>query len=133
MSSNMQDILTSNSCDKEIAAAYVDDSGQYLVSVKVLPLPDQHTATTVYNDLSQQSAADFGIWCPDSGTGSAACDGDYQSATIKQYREQQHRYIILSVALAVNHSQSTQITPWLDAAAKKAVDTAGPDNWSGNQ
>ncbi|MEY9889569.1 hypothetical protein ABIA31_003220 [Catenulispora sp. MAP5-51] len=133
MSSNMQDILTSNSCSKEIAAAYVDDSGQYLVSVKVLPLPDQHTATTVYNDLAQQSAADFGIWCPGSGPGSTTCQGDYQSATIKQYREQQHRYIILSVALAVNHSQSTSIAPWLDAAAKKAVDTAGPDNWSGNQ
>jgi hypothetical protein len=133
MSSNMQDILTSNSCSKEIAASFVDDSGQYLVSVKVLPLPDQHTATTVYNDLAQQSAADFGIWCPGSGAGSTACDGDYQSATIKQYREQQHRYIILSVALAVNHSQSTQITPWLDSAAKKAVDEAGPLNWSGNQ
>ena len=133
MSNNMQDILTSNSCSKEIAAAYVDDSGQYLISVKVLPLPDQHTATTVYNDLAQQSAADFGIWCPESGPGSNACQGDYQSATIKQYREQQHRYIILSVALAVNHSQSTEITPWLDAAAKKAVDTAGPFNWSGNQ
>ncbi|WP_370348860.1 hypothetical protein [Catenulispora sp. EB89] len=133
MSNNMQDILTSNSCSKEIAAAYVDDSGQYLISVKVLPLPDQHTATTVYNDLAQQSAADFGIWCPESGPGSSACQGDYQSATIKQYREQQHRYIILSVALAVNHSQSTEITPWLDAAAKKAVDSAGPLNWSGNQ
>jgi hypothetical protein len=133
MSSNMQDILTSNSCSKEIAAAYVDDSGQYLVSVKVLPLPDQHTATTVYNDLAQQSAADFGIWCPESGAGANTCQGDYQSATIKQYREQQHRYIILSVALAVNHSQSTDITPWLDAAAKKAVDNSGPLNWSGNQ
>ncbi|WP_194899583.1 hypothetical protein, partial [Catenulispora pinisilvae] len=133
MSSNMQDILTSNSCSKEIAAAYVDDSGQYLVSVKVLPLPDEHTATTVYNDLAQQSTADFGIWCPESGPGSTACQGDYQSATIKQYREQQHRYIILSVALAVNHSQSTDITPWLDAAAKKAVDGSGPTNWSGNQ
>ncbi|WP_370367376.1 hypothetical protein [Catenulispora sp. GP43] len=133
MSSNMQDILTSNSCSKEIAASFVDDSGQYLVSVKVLPLPDQHTATTVYNDLAQQSAADFGIWCPGSGPGSTTCQGDYQSATIKQYREQQHRYIILSVALAVNHSQSSSIAPWLDAAAKKAVDTAGPVNWSGNQ
>jgi len=133
MSSNMQDILTSNSCSKEIAASFVDDSGQYLVSVKVLPLPDQHTATVVYNDLAQQSAADFGIWCPGSGPGSTACSGDYQSATIKQYREQQHRYIILSVALAVNHSQSTSIAPWLDAAAKKAVDAAGPLNWSGNQ
>ena len=133
MSSNMQDILTSNSCSKEIAASFVDDSGQYLVSVKVLPLPDHHTATVVYNDLAQQSAADFGIWCPGSGPGSTACTGDYQSATIKQYREQQHRYIILSVALAVNHSQSTEIAPWLDAAAKKAVDTAGPLNWSGNQ
>jgi hypothetical protein len=133
MSANMQDILTSNSCSKEIAASYVDDSGQYLISVKVLPLPDQHTATVVYNDLAQQSAADFGIWCPGSGPGSTACSGDYQSATIKQYREQQHRYIILSVALAVNHSQSTSIAPWLDAAAKKAVDVAGPLNWSGNQ
>ena len=133
MSSNMQDILTSNSCSKEIAASFVDDSGQYLVSVKVLPLPDHHTATTVYNDLSQQSAADFGIWCPESGPGSDACQGDYQSATLKQYREQQHRYIILSVALAVNHSQSTSIAPWRDAAAKKAVDAAGPLNWSGNQ
>jgi len=133
MSENMRDILTSNSCDKEIAASYVDDSGQYLVSVKVLPLPDRHTATVVYNDLAKESAADFGIWCPKDGAGSGACDGDYRSATIKQYREQQHRYIILSVALAVNHSESTTITPWLDAAAKKAVDVAGPDNWSGNQ
>jgi hypothetical protein len=133
MSSNMQDILTSNSCSKEIAASFVDDSGQYLVSIKVLPLPDQHTATVVYNDLAQQSAADFGIWCPGSGPGSTTCQGDYQSATIKQYREQQHRYIILSVALAVNHSQSTDISPWLDAAAKKAVDSSGPGNWSGNQ
>ncbi|GAA1953353.1 hypothetical protein [Catenulispora subtropica] len=133
MSANMKDILTSNSCKSEIAASYVDDSGQYLVSVKVLPLPDQHTATVVYDDLAQQSAADFGIWCPQDGPGSSACQGDYRSATIKQYREQQHRYVILSVALAVNHSESSSIAPWLDAAAKKAVDAAGPDNWSGNQ
>ncbi|MFD0637687.1 hypothetical protein ACFQ9X_45125 [Catenulispora yoronensis] len=133
MSANMKDILTSNSCTKEVAASYVDDSGQYLVSVKVLPLPDQHTATVVYNDLAQQNAADFGIWCPQSGPGSTACQGDYRSATIKQYREQQHRYVVLSVALAVNHSESSTIAPWLDAAAKKAVDAAGPDNWSGNQ
>ncbi|NUR31874.1 MAG: hypothetical protein HOV83_39535 [Catenulispora sp.] len=133
MSANMKDILTSNSCKNEIAASYVDDSGQYLVSVKVLPLPDQHTAGVVYDDLAKESAADFGIWCPKEGPGSAACDGDYRSATIKQYREQQHRYVILSVALAVNHSESSAITPWLDAAAKKAVDVAGPDNWSGNQ
>jgi hypothetical protein len=133
MSANMKDILTSNSCKNEIAASYVDDSGQYLVSLKVLPLPDQHTATVVYDDLAKESAADFGIWCPKDGPGSAACDGDYRSATIKQYREQQHRYVVLSVALAVNHSESSSIAPWLDAAAKKAVDVAGPDNWSGNQ
>ncbi|NUR59648.1 MAG: hypothetical protein HOV87_13415 [Catenulispora sp.] len=133
MSANMKDILTSNSCTKEVAASYVDDSGQYLVSVKVLPLPDQHTATVIYNDLAKENAADFGIWCPQDGPGSGACEGDYRSATIKQYREQQHRYVILSVALAVNHSESSTITPWLDAAAKKAVDAAGPDNWSGNQ
>ena len=133
MSENMRDILTSNSCTKEIAASFVDDSGQYLVSIKVLPLPDHHTATVVYDDLAQQSAADFGIWCPKDGAGSGACDGDYRSATIKQYREEQHRYIILSVALAVNHSESTTIAPWLDAAAQKAVDVSGPDNWPGNQ
>jgi len=133
MSANMKDILTSNSCKNEIAASYVDDSGQYLISVKVLPLPDQHTASVVYDDLAKESAADFGIWCPKDGPGSAACEGDYRSATIKQYREQQHRYVVLSVALAVNHSESSAITPWLDAAAKKAVDVAGPDNWSGNQ
>ncbi|MFL6111254.1 MAG: hypothetical protein ACJ786_07870 [Catenulispora sp.] len=133
MSENMRDILTSNSCTKEIAASYVDDSGQYLVSVKILPLPDHHTATTVYDDLAQQSAADFGIWCPKDGPGSGACDGDYRSATIKQYREEQHRYIILSVALAVNHSESSTIAPWLESAAQKAVDVAGPDNWPGNE
>jgi hypothetical protein len=135
MSDNVKDILNSNSCAQEISGSYVDDSDQYLVAVKVFVFADQHTAKTVYDGFSNEKNLDFGLWCPLNGVGSAACNSnsDYRTAVISQYSEQNHRYVIASLSLAINLSQSETIRPWVESAAKKVVDAVGPQNWSGNR
>jgi hypothetical protein len=136
MSQNVQNLLHDNACTEMMTGDYLDQDNRVLVSVEVFPFVDESHAVAGYNAMQKDSrGVDFGIWCPTNGTGSAACDSnsDYHQAVYEQWSEQNHRYVIAALAVYVNMSNDSTVKPWLQSAAKKAVDAVGPQNYSGNQ
>jgi len=71
----------------------------------------------------------FGIWCPNNGTGSAACKGDRSKATRSTYIGQHRRYVVSAYAVYVSLTSDRSVPPRLVSAASKAVSAVGPQNY----
>ncbi|MFB9905972.1 serine/threonine-protein kinase [Allokutzneria oryzae] len=132
MDQQVRNFLLRSRCGNAVAGTYVDNSQQILVMVWVVPMPDESTAETAYNSAGSGS---WGIICPRSGPGSEICDNNKDTSRAQQsgWRRQTHRYLIKSSAFYINLTHDSSAKPWLDAAAKEAVQSAGPSNYSGNR
>jgi hypothetical protein len=141
MSSKVQSTLRQNGCSQELTASYTVDSStvtstdDILVSVQVFAFKDEATAKAVYADFPSSESWDFGIWCPKSGDGANPCsaDADYQDAYKSEWIGQDYRYLIEATALYTDMSQSSSVKDWTDAAAKEAVNDAGPAYYISSQ
>jgi hypothetical protein len=135
--SHVQDILKGHNCVNAAVGTYVDKSNQVLIAVQIMALGDKREAVDAYTGLSSTNdhSNDWGIWCPKDGPGSQICNNneDISGATQSGYIEQTHRYLIHTLALYINLTQDTSVKPWVQAAAQKAADSTGPQNYSGNQ
>ncbi|WP_412538909.1 serine/threonine-protein kinase [Longispora sp. K20-0274] len=131
--SHVNDALSTAHCQSVMGGTYVDKSEQILVAVWVVPLADTATAQSAYDALKDVHTGDWGILCPQSGAGSEVCQKNFSNARKAGYTRQHHRYLVSSIALYINLTEDTTADPWLDAAAKKAVEEAGPENYSGNR
>ncbi|GIG61872.1 hypothetical protein Lfu02_62440 [Longispora fulva] len=131
--SHVNDALSAAHCQAVMGGTYVDNSEQILVAVWVVPLADTETAQSAYASLKDVHTGDWGILCPASGAGADVCHKDIGSARKAGYTHQHHRYLTSTVAIYINLTESTTADTWLDAAAKKAAEEAGPLNYSGNR
>ncbi|HET6501258.1 MAG TPA: hypothetical protein VFG87_10905 [Amycolatopsis sp.] len=131
-SGTVSTVLTRVGCSQQVSGVYLDENGNIMVWLVVVPLSDEQTADGAYTDLSGTRIGDWGIRCPQNGAGSALCDAswdDINSATQSGYLRQDHRYLIHSRAIYAGLGQNSAGEPWVDAASSKAVDAAGPENY----
>ncbi|KAA2261094.1 serine/threonine protein kinase [Solihabitans fulvus] len=133
-SDSVQSVLRSVNCGSEISGEYIDEANKILVSVVVAPLADTQTAASAHDQLKQAYSNAWGIWCPKDGPGSQICNDneDISRATQAGYVTNNHRYLIHALALYINLGVDPDVEQWVDAAAHRAVDVVGPDNYSGN-
>lgn len=129
MSQNVRAILDRAGCARMVTGSFVDADHHVLVSVQVYAFENTAAANAVYQALDDAPTVMFGLWCPKSGTGSAACDGDSRNATRSTYISHQYRYVFSASAVYINLTADPGVKPWLAAAAKEAVDEAGPQNY----
>nr|WP_264085069.1 serine/threonine-protein kinase [Kibdelosporangium phytohabitans] len=129
MSQNVRDILSRAGCARMVTGSFVDSSGKILVSVQVYAFENTAAADAVYGRFDAASSLSFGLWCPLDGTGAAACKGDDRKATRSIYIGHHHRYVFSAYALYINLTSEAGAKPWLDAAAKRAVNVVGPQNY----
>jgi hypothetical protein len=132
MGSPVEGVLQTNGCTTVMTGDYVlsGDVGynaQILVSVQVFPLSDSAAAGTVMKSFPDAGNWDFGIWCPTSGLGSAACGSGYASAQKHEFLHQEYRYVIEATAIYVNQTQEDSIQPLLSSASLTGADDSGPD------
>jgi hypothetical protein len=138
MSSATAAMLTSNGCTRVMTGDYIEDDSSLdpgshiLVSVQIFPFASLSVAMQVKNDFPSGGAWDFGLYCPSTGLGSTTCDGDYPDAGKSESENYHHRYLVEATAVYVNLTTSTQVLPWLNAAAQAAVSACGPQNYPGN-
>ena len=141
MSDNVQSTLKHYGCSQVLTASYTVDSDtvnskdDILVSVQVFAFKDEATAKAVYADFPSDKSWDFGIWCPKSGDGAKPCatNADYDDAYKSEWLGQDYRYVVEATALYTNLTQDSTAQPWTSAAAKEAVDEAGPDYYISSQ
>ncbi|MGI5253487.1 hypothetical protein [Actinacidiphila glaucinigra] len=133
--SEVNDVLADGGCaDSNVTGTYVDTGGNILISVVVLPLPDNTAALNVYSRLKNSPTNDWSYWCPTSGTGSNVChDSRVRQASQLGYTGWNHRYLMHTVALYVGLQQDSGLMSWLVAASQQALVSAGPQNYAGNQ
>jgi hypothetical protein len=135
MSDNVRRELRGYDCDLTVTGNYlksgdVSVDADVLVSVQVVRFDDTSTAKAVKERIVAGGSWDFGIWCPNRGRGSDACDG-YERARTESYVSYDHRYVVHAVALYVNLSSSPSTETATDAAADAAVTEIGPENYTG--
>lgn len=136
MEGNVLAALQDAGCRKQVVGTYVDSKGIILVVVAVIPLADTQTAERSHDVLLKTTTmADWRIWCPNSGPGSELCDSGTNTGVAAQegYYSFAHRYLLRSQALYISLSDSSTTRPWTDAAAKAAIDAAGPQNYPDNR
>lgn len=136
MSGNVRRELSGYDCDLSVTGNYlksgdVSEDADVLVSVQVIRFDDTSTAKAVKERIVAGRSWDFGIWCPNEGRGSDACDG-YERARTESYVSYDHRYVVHAVALYVNLSSSPSTETATDAAADAAVTEIGPENHTGD-
>lgn len=132
-SSAIQSALAGNGCSEMLVANFLSGNAAVIVTVWVYPFSDYGTASTAYSGLDVLDFLDLGCWDPNNGAGSQACAGNPDSATKWQFVQQNHRYVVVAQAMAVNHSNDESVKPWLKAASREASTAAGPQNYAGNQ
>ncbi|MCR6483444.1 DUF4328 domain-containing protein [Amycolatopsis sp. OK19-0408] len=125
--------LGNGGCTSAVVGTYVDDAGDILVAVTVLPLSDDQAATTAYDRVSGRDVDDWSMWCPQQGPGSQVCDHETSDARKSGYTVREHRYIIATTALYISLARETGQDDRLDAAARQAARDAGPLNYPGNR
>lgn len=138
MSSATAATLTSNGCTLAMTGDYIEDSSldpgsHILVSVQIFPFASLSTAMQVESDFPSGGTWDFGIYCPLTGLGSTTCNSHYADARKSEWENYHHRYLVEATAVYVNLNTSTQVLPWLKAAAQAAVSACGPQNYPGNE
>lgn len=135
MTSDVRGVLNGHGCtvtvtgDYLVNSATVTDRSDILVSVQVFAFDNSSTAQQVYDSFPKDGAWNFGIWCPRSGRGEDACSSGYQNARKSGYIRKYHRYLMASNALYTTLGTDTSLRTWVDAAASKAVDVCGPENY----
>lgn len=141
MTSNVQAELRKYGCSKVLTGSYTVDSStvtsdsDILVSVQIFAFSDESTAKTVYADFPSNKSWDFGIWCPKTGHGANPCsaNADYSSAYKSEWISQDYRYVIEATAMYTDMTSDKSVEAWTSAAAKEAVDEAGPTYYISNQ
>lgn len=141
MTSNVQNELRKYGCSQVLTGSYTVDSDtvtsdeNILVSVQVFAFQDEATAKTVYEDFPSDKSWDFGIWCPKTGDGAKPCasNADYTDAYKSMWIGQDYRYVIEATALYTDLTSDSSVQEWTSAAAKEAVDEAGPTYYIASQ
>lgn len=135
ISSAAENVLTGNGCTAVMTGEYLENGASYrndvLVSVQVIAFESASTANQVYQFIRENTLL-YGIWCPPNGDGSATCAPGYATATKSQWEGPNHRYLILATALYTDLSSDSTVFPWVNAAAQKADEVCGPQNYAGN-
>ena len=134
MSSDVRAALKQYGCTREMVGAYtvnsstVDSSDDILVSVQVFAFKDAATAKRFAAKFPPAGSWDFGIWCPTTGYGANPCTAkaDYPDAARSESVGQDYRYVIEATALYTEMTTSHAEDAWTEAAANKALKTAGP-------
>ncbi|QYC40961.1 hypothetical protein Nocox_16740 [Nonomuraea coxensis DSM 45129] len=129
--SNVRSALRKAKCSKMVKGAYVNPGApanrRIMVSVWVVPLKSDNRAATAYGRLSNAYADDWGIVCPRKGPGSGLCHTTYwNNAQTWGWVGHTHRYLLHTMAIYTNRSNSTSVRPWLKDASKAAFNAAGP-------
>jgi len=83
------------------------------------------------SDGAADGASIWGIWCPDTGTGSAMCSEDWQDATAAAWIGYCHRYVIRAYAIYVNLRDDPSLENSLFAIAENGTHAIGPQNIPG--
>jgi hypothetical protein len=141
MTSNVQGELRKYGCSKVLTGSYTVDSStvtsdsDILVSVQIFAFNDESTAKTVYADFPSNKSWDFGIWCPKTGHGANPCsaNADYSGAYKSEWISQDYRYVIEATAMYTDMTSDSSVGAWTSAAAKEAVDEAGPTYYISSQ
>ncbi|HEX6472960.1 MAG TPA: hypothetical protein VF069_27975 [Streptosporangiaceae bacterium] len=136
MTSDVRQVLDEHSCgdmtgDYQVDSATVNDNNDILVSVQVFAFRDSAAAEEVYNSFPKGGSWDFGVWCPLHGRGQAACTSGYAQARKRDHIRLYHRYLIEATALYTSLGSDISLQPWIDAAAEKAAEVCGPQNYGG--
>jgi serine/threonine protein kinase len=126
----VSNVLSSNHCSAMIAGSYVDTSGNILVSVNVVVLPNADIATSVQNQLrTSAGTGDLGWHCPKTGAGSNTCDSQIPSDALKQgWNSKLGRYVLWTDAIYVDRATSGNSAA-LNNGSHKASQAIGPDNY----
>ncbi|HEY6492458.1 MAG TPA: hypothetical protein VIZ43_04235 [Trebonia sp.] len=118
-------------CTSEVVGTYLGTYEQVQVSVWVIPLPDAAESAGAYNTLKSGAVSDWGIWCPDTGTGSQVCGEPWRDADQGAWTGWCHRYIVRASAIYLDLAPySSSLQPTLDSAAASAASAIGPQNIS---
>ncbi|WP_344678521.1 hypothetical protein [Saccharopolyspora taberi] len=133
MSSNVKEALGNNGCSRSVTGNYRPGNGSVLISVQVHPFEDASTAQQAFDAFDRMETADYGIFCPKSGSGSDACDrSDFLDSARSQYRNVDHRYLVMATAFYTNLTSDESAKEWTAPAANSASSEAGPENYLGN-
>jgi hypothetical protein len=144
MDPGVQEVLRTHGCTTVMTGEYLVDSTtvngntivngntQVLVSVQIFAMNNLSTAAQVVGDFPNRGTWDFGIWCPTLGPGSNACTSGYATARKHEGLVYDHRYVIEATAVYTNLTPNAVVTPWVHAAARRAIAASGPENYWGN-
>jgi hypothetical protein len=144
MDPGVQEVLRTHGCTTVMTGDYLVDSAtaaantQVLVSVQVFPMNSLAIAAQVWGSFPSFSNGNghppwnFGIWCPTLGPGGNACTSGYAAASKQQSIRYNHRYVIEATAVYTDLTPNAAAQPWVHAAAHKAAEVSGPENYPGN-
>lgn len=129
---HVRSVLRKARCDEMISGIYASANStkknRIMVVVRVIPFKNADTAESAFNKL-EAGSRDWGFMCPLKGPGSGLCAngaGSWSSAYIWGWTQQNHRYVIATLALYENLATATSTKPWLKDASKALLGAAGP-------
>lgn len=82
----------------------------------------------MYSYLNGDARWNLSTWCTQSGVGAKPCIPGVNHGTRIESNHVSHRYVIAAVADRTDLSADGSINPWLNSAAGKAANSAGPQN-----
>jgi hypothetical protein len=133
MTDNIRTTLDAYGCSSAMTGDYLVNSptisydSDVFVSVQVFPL-DTASAVTQARAGFAGVPADFGIWCPSTGSLGNLCGSRYASAHKHQYVRSDHRYLVEATAMYLNQTPDSSVESWIGPAALTADTVSGPDD-----
>jgi hypothetical protein len=135
--SGVQNALRASGCHSMAVGTYLEENAkrdqEIMIDLVVIPVANSPKASSIYGRLKPYEPDDWGLWCPRTGDGSRDCDGDtgWTSARAWGYVGSFHRYVIHTLALYANMTSSSNVSPWVKAAAHAGWEAAGPQSFRG--
>ncbi|MFE3192619.1 serine/threonine-protein kinase [Nocardia sp. NPDC059240] len=125
------EMLAEHGCKGMMIGVYLEKTSPgaappVLISVEIFPLPDATTAQAAAAALNPTLQRNLVFWHPNSGVGSNVnTQGTSDPHRVEAFNVQ-HRYLTTALAARTDLSQDTAIDPALQSAARKAVQSGGP-------